>query len=211
MLKKLCALVFVAGLVSGCAVGQKIDYSQQYSNIPPITKGTTLSLGVQDLRPYVLSGEKKSNFVGVQRGGFYNPFEVTTTSGRPLAADLLQAFTNTLRSAGTIVTGTTIDSSLSPEAAIATLSGKGSDRVLYISFKEWKSDSFSNSWVLYDITAQIFDKSGAKLGEKSLQGKDAISSSAALAANDANNSITSAFQWKIKELLSSPEIIAGLQ
>ncbi|MEQ8267740.1 MAG: hypothetical protein RH982_11120 [Parvibaculum sp.] len=211
MLKKLLTLVFVASLASGCAVGQKIDYSQQYSTIPEIARGTTVSLGVQDLRPYVLSGERKSNFVGVQRGGFYNPFDVTTTSGRPLADDLLQAFTNTLKGAGTVVTGTTIASSATPEMAVATLSGKGSDRALYIFFKEWKSDSFSDSWVLYDITAQVFDKNGKMLGESHLQGKDAISSSAALASSDAKNSITSAFQLKIKELLSSPEIIAALQ
>lgn len=70
MLRKLLGLVFAAGLVSGCAVGQKIDYSQQYSSIPTIAKGTTLSLGVQDLRPYVISGKKEPNFVGVQRGGY---------------------------------------------------------------------------------------------------------------------------------------------
>lgn len=211
MLKKFLGLVFMAGLLSGCAVGQKIDYSQQYSNIPPVKHGTTVSLGVQDLRPYVLSGEKQSNFVGVQRGGFYNPFDVTTASGRPLGDDLLQAFTNTLTSAGTVVTGSTLAASLSPEAAVTQLSANGADRVLYIAFREWKSDSYQNSWVLYDITAQIFDKNGVKLGENHLQGKDAISSSAAMAKSDSHNSITSAFQWKIKELLSSPEIVSALQ
>tara|TARA_R110000824_G_scaffold366730_2_gene555587 strand:+ start:101285 stop:101920 length:636 start_codon:yes stop_codon:yes gene_type:complete len=211
MLKKFLGLAFAASLLAGCAVGQKIDYSQQYSNIPTVKHGTTVSLGVQDLRPYVLAGEKDSSFVGVQRGGFYNPFDVNTSSGRPLADDLLQAFTNTLKSAGTIVTGSTLSSSLSPDMAVKTLSKNGSERILYISYREWKSDSFSNSWIVYDITAQIFDKNMKKLGENHLQGKDAITSSAAMAANDANNSITSAFQLKIKELLSNQEIIVALQ
>lgn len=211
MLRKLFALAFVAGFATGCAVGQKIDYSQQYSSIPTITQGTTLSLGVQDLRPYVISGKKEANFVGVQRGGYGNPFDVTTTSGRPLAEDLLQTFTNTFRSAGTVVTGTTLASSLSPEMAVTTLSEKGSERILYISFKEWKSDSLANSWVIYDVTARIYDRNGKMLGQNHLQGKDAISSSAAMAKSDANNSITQAFQQKIKDLLGGPEIIAALQ
>jgi len=136
---------------------------------------------------------------------------VTTSSGRPLADDLLQAFTNTLRSAGTVVTGSTLSGTLSPEMAISTLAKSGTERILYISFKEWKSDSFANSWIIYDVTAQIYDKNKKLLGSNHLQGKDAITSSAAMAANDANNSITTAFQLKIKELLSSPEIIAALQ
>lgn len=136
---------------------------------------------------------------------------MTTTSGRPLAEDLLQTFTNTFRSAGTVVTGTALASSLSPDMAVAALAEKGSERILRISFTEWKSDSFANSWVMYDVTARIYDKDGKMLGQNHLQGKDAISSSAAMAKSDANNSITQAFQQKIKDLLGGPEIIAALQ
>lgn len=50
-----------------------------------VTTTYATAVAVQDRRPYVLDGDKDADFVGIQRGGFGNPFDVITTSGRPLA------------------------------------------------------------------------------------------------------------------------------
>ncbi|MGV8996465.1 MAG: hypothetical protein ACOH12_05915 [Parvibaculaceae bacterium] len=211
MFKKIIGLAFAAGLLAGCAVGNKIDYSQQYPAMAPITQGQTVTLGLQDMRPYVLSGDKDANFVGVQRGGYGNPFDVTTSSGRPLADDLLMTFSSALKRGGANVTSTTVAGSKSVAQAVEQLGKNGSNRVMLISFPEWKSDSFMNSWVMYDVTAKVFDKGGKLLGEKHLQGKQSVVAGAAYADNEAANTITDAFSVVIKDLMNAPEIVAALQ
>ncbi|MDO8289646.1 MAG: hypothetical protein Q7T44_10555 [Parvibaculum sp.] len=211
MFTKLIGLAFAASLLAGCAIGNKIDYRGQMPAMAPITQGKTVSLGVQDARPYVLSGDKAPSFVGLQRGGYGNPFDVTTTSGQPLADDLLQTFSTMLKRGGANVTSAMVPGTRSTAQAIEQLSKNGSDRVMLISFREWKSDSFMNAWVMYDITAKVFDKSGKLLGEKSLQGKDAVTAGAAYAGSESNNSITDASTNTMRDLMNAPQIVAALQ
>jgi len=78
-MKKILLILFVLFL-TGCAVGNKYNYRSSSMALPikPVNH-RTLILSVEDLRPYVLNGEKEPNFVGLQRGGFSNPFDVTTS------------------------------------------------------------------------------------------------------------------------------------
>ena len=48
-------------------------------------------MATQDRREYVLSGNKDPQFVGLQRGGYGNPFDVRTSDDRPLAEDMTTA------------------------------------------------------------------------------------------------------------------------
>ena len=73
--------------VTGCAIGNQYDYRTANVSLP-LTGDGVLGVGVLDNRSYVLSGEKEPNFVGLQRGGFANPFNVTTASGKPLTDDM---------------------------------------------------------------------------------------------------------------------------
>ena len=77
---RLAAVLCAATLAGGCAVGNQHVYRGASAEIG--TSGdTTVAVATQDLRPYVASGEKAPNFVGLSGGGFGNPFNVTTASG----------------------------------------------------------------------------------------------------------------------------------
>jgi hypothetical protein len=53
-----------------------------------------------DQRDYVRSGSKDAQFVGLQRGGFGNPFDVRTADDKPLADAMTTALVNTLATKG---------------------------------------------------------------------------------------------------------------
>jgi hypothetical protein len=61
------------------------------------SQARSFAVGVQDRRPYVISGNKDEHFVGLSRGGYGNPFDVTTASGKALADEFAGAIANGLR------------------------------------------------------------------------------------------------------------------
>ena len=60
----------------------------------------TLILSVEDWRPYVLSHDKEPNFIGLQRGGYGEPWDVTTGSGKPMTEDMSAAIEKGLKDVG---------------------------------------------------------------------------------------------------------------
>src|SRR5690625_7487914 len=86
------AIFAVAAILTmtGCAIGNKADYRQAVPSISVSTDHEVI-VSVVDERPYVTRGSKRPNYVGTVRGGYYNPFNATTVSGRPLASDLQDA------------------------------------------------------------------------------------------------------------------------
>src|SRR5690349_16603822 len=80
----------MALLCGGC-------YKQSYDEVIPKIEATanrSIVVATHDQRPYIVSGEAKPEVVGVKRGGFGNPFPVSTASGRPLADDMTQVICN---------------------------------------------------------------------------------------------------------------------
>jgi len=149
--------VVVALLLSlaGCAVGNRYDYGSAISGLPVSGSGK-LAVDVVDARPYVLSGDKKPDFVGLQRGGFGNPFDVRTGSGRPLAAEMRDSIAKALQQQGFTIVGDT-------EAA---------PRKLELRVFDWKTDVMMKMKTTYDLQLSIFDAGGALLAQSRTQGED---------------------------------------
>src|SRR5687768_6795246 len=86
-------------VVSGCAVGNKHHYHDVVAAIP-VSGDADVTVGVIDKRPYILNGDKKPNFVGLQRGGYGIPFDVTTETGKPLSIDMSTSIAHSLNARG---------------------------------------------------------------------------------------------------------------
>lgn len=142
-------------ILGGCAAGNRYDYGSAISGLP-VFGGGKIDIDVVDARPYVLSGNKKPDFVGLQRGGFGNPFDVRTASGRPLAAEMRDAISKALQQQGFIVVDGT-------EAA---------PRKLELRVFEWKTDVMLKMKILYDLQLSAFDASGALLAQSRTNGED---------------------------------------
>jgi len=156
--KSLSLLVVALVLpLAACAVGNRYDYRNAIGGLPASGTGS-IAVEVIDARPYVVSGEKGSDFVGLQRGGFGNPFDVRTASGAPLADEMRTAIANALQRKGFTVVKTN-------EAA----SRKMELRVL-----EWKTDVMARMKVLYDLSLSIYDGQGQALATSSTRGEEVL-------------------------------------
>lgn len=208
MFTRIMTTIILALTVAGCAVGNTYDLSQ---GAAPVSQASqSLGIAVADMRSYVVSGDKAPTFIGLQRGGFGNPFNVNTSSGRPLAADVSTLLVNSYGSSGVDVkplasaTGPADPAALSAQAA-----GQGAQRLLLLEMREWKTDVFAQVTVTWDLTARVFDTSGQELANEKTNGVQGTGSAGI--GEDANGQIAdAALKRRLGELLSRPAIATAL-
>lgn len=140
---RLILVLALSVVITGCAIGTKIDYSSGHIEFDKFSLNDQggCSIEVVDKRPYVLSGKKSPNFVGIRRGGYGNPFNVKTESGQPLADDLTKLF------------------SASYAAVIGSPCGKSSvdpvRKEIVYTLNEWKTDVMVRGKFIYDVTTAV--------------------------------------------------------
>lgn len=199
-----------AGLLCACAIGNKIQYGGTAAEIA--ASGThAVAIATHDQRPYVISGDKPSTFVGMQRGGFGNPFNVTTASGGPLADDFsvaIQAALNAKGYAAKVIR-------VSPTESIATvasrLDGEQATRQVWLTLREWKSDTYNSTSLIYDVTLRVLDGSGKELTSQPFSGREDLGGSMLNPPAHAKKAVPDAFRRKIEEWLSNPAIVDALK
>jgi len=201
--------LFVALLLAGCAVGRTAGYSDAAVNIPGASvSNVALALAVQDRRPYVVSGNKPEKFVGLQRGGFGNPFDVNTSSGSAVASDLRDSVAKGLKSKGYNVTSVTVAPGDANDAVKRKLTDARTKRSALIVLNELKSDSYMNSSVAYNMTLTVFDERGNPLANSAARGEDNVSGSGMIADE---SKITAAVAKRLEELFADPRVSAALR
>lgn len=202
--------VYFALLVSfttGCAIGNRYDYQQIDISLPVKGSGV-VGLGVVENRGYVVSGNKGPDFIGLQRGGFGNPFDVTTDSGKPLVDDMSTSLTNALTRSGFTVERLTVTSQDASAVATAVNAG-GYDRNIILTVNEWKTDVMMRIKLVFDLELQIMDKQGKLIASNSLKGEEVIGGGGFEGSNA--ETAASAFEAKIGRLFNTPEVKASLE
>lgn len=204
------ALLVSSVLVNGCAVGNRYAYNTVV--LEPTLEGTgRVSVATQDRREYVLSGNKYPQFVGLQRGGYGNPFDVMTSDGRPLADNMTTAIVAAMAQRGFQPIAVFVAPSADAAEVRQSLFKDGADRAMLLTLREWKSDTFTNVGLPYDITLVVMDKSGTVLAEKRLQGRDNLGGSFWNPPSHAQKAVPLAFKAKLEEILSDPAIAAAMR
>jgi hypothetical protein len=156
-------------------MGVRHNYDQKALNLG-ITTSATVGVGTLDHRPYVINGQKAENFVGVSRGGFGNPFDVTTQSGRPLASDISSSIVSSMKIDGVDAKAVELRPALSVDEATTALSAAGAQKSVMITLLEWKGDAMVNVGLNYDFLLRVFDKDGKLLTSKLQQGRENLGS-----------------------------------
>jgi len=174
--KKTAFLLLVGFALGGCAFGRTQDYrlaqpTLQYSGQEQIVVGT------QDRRPYILNRDKGENFVGLQRGGYGNPFDVRTASGLPLAEDMTKVLAKSLAQAGGVVTPVKISPSMARSEVIRLLQSNNAKKAILLSLYEWKSDTAARTRVIYNVEIEVLDNHGDILSRRTMQGEDNLGGS----------------------------------
>src|SRR5262245_7874216 len=208
---RVAGLLAVGVLVaSGCAVGNRHRYQDVVVPLPELAGPGRVAVGVHDRRPYVISGGKSPNFVGLQRGGYANPFNVTTASGRPLADEMTDAIVRSLAARGFEASGIYLSFEDDGPSVVRRFRTAQTDRGLLLTLREWKADSMVNTELYYDVSLQILDGEGRVIAEKALTGSDNLGGSVWNAPAHARNAVPPAFGRKLGELLGDRALIAAL-
>jgi hypothetical protein len=198
------ALAIVLG---GCAFGRTYSYTDVPIALGGVSSSGTMAVGVLDKRPYVTSGSKPDKFVGLMRGGFGNPFDVNTASGAPLAVEARDALVKSLKNRGISVTPVTIGSSATLSGAKQTLLVTKSRRLVLVTLSEWKSDTYMQTALLYDIEVEVMDEGGNSLATNQIKGKDNLGNLGL--TPDAG--VASGFASKFDQLFDNEKILAALK
>lgn len=170
---RLTGLFLLVAYLSGCAFGTKMSYDKTALAVPPI-RGE-VAVGVWDARPYVLSGEKSPQWVGLQRSGFAIPYGVHTQSGAPLRSEFAQAIVNSFSRSG--VAARTIDipdRMMNADAVERLMPSTGTGILLQIA--NWKTDALTDIHFAYDMTLKVFNN-GAKVTEERVNGNEKLDGS----------------------------------
>jgi len=203
-------LVIFSILTGGCAAGNKYTYHDAVAGIT--ARGTkTVSVATHDRRGYVVDGSKSPDFTGLQRGGFGNPFDVSTGSGKALAEDMTAVMSASLAKSGFKAVPVTVLHSEDQAAVMEKLKKSGGESLLLLTLKEWKSDTYTNVGLIYDVTLKVFDRGGSPVAEKNLKGEDNLGGSAWNPPAHARKAVPEAFGKKIEELFNAPEIAGSLR
>jgi len=201
--------LLLAFLLAGCAVGRTAGYSEASVNVPMVAaSNVTLALAVQDRRPYVVSGNKPEKFVGLQRGGFGNPFDVNTSSGAAVASDLRDSIAKGFKAKGYSVTPVTVAPGDDSDTLKRKLAEPRAKRAALVVLNELKSDSYMNSSVAYNMTLTVLDERGSVVASNSVKGEDNVSGSGMIADE---SKITQAVANKLEQLFADPRIGAALR
>jgi hypothetical protein len=212
----LLAAPLVVALVSGCAIGVTHRYHDGIADLQA-TSGGVLAVAVQDARPYVVSGDKTPSFVGLSRGGYGNPFNVNTETGRPLAADIADSVCQSLQRKGfgcsvleTQPKDMTDDASMRARA-VEAVSRSHATLVLFLVLNEWKSDTYQNTALLYDVVLLVLRPDGSIAATERIQGRDDLGGSPWNPPAYSRQAVPIAFKAKIEQLLNSPKIVESMR
>ena len=203
-------LALIALLASGCAVGNRYAYHSVIVN-PALSGTSTLSVATHDQREYVRSGDKPPQFIGLQRGGYGNPFDVKTTDDRPLAENMTTVIVNSLGLKGFRAQAVVVTSSMSLSEVRHRLTALDAERALLLMLHEWKSDTYMNVGLHYDVTLLVLDRAGTVLAEKRLSGHDNLGGSFWNPPSHARDAVPRAFKAKIEELLNDTAVASALR
>lgn len=195
---------------SGCAVGNKHGYTAVRPTLA-VKGALPVAVVVQDVRPYILMKEKTPDFVGLQRGGFGNPFDVTTESGRPLAEDFSASIADALERRGYKTTQTRVQAGSAPPEAGALAAQSKAARVAQVTIHEWKADTYMNVALIYDVALRVFDAGGAPLAENRISGRDHLGGSAWNAPEYAKGAVPRAYARKMEDLFRNEAVIKSMQ
>lgn len=208
-MKKSFILLFCVYL-AGCVAGQEYNYEDSSMDIPvkPSEK-RTLILSVQDLRPYVLSGDKESNFVGLQRGGFGEPWGVTTASGDPMTEDMSEAIVSGLKDAGYNAFNTPGKNEVS--YLTKTASKHDASRIVILKVFEWKSDVYVNVTLHCDLELNILDVEGKLLAKSSDKFIGSIAGGSWATTDENSKAMTDEFTKRVRNLFTTDEVRKTLQ
>ena len=90
---------------------------------------------------------------------------------------------------------------------VRTASGKA----ILITLNEWKTDTYANTLLLYDATAEVLGRNGTVLARNAIKGTDNLGGGKFNMAKHSRAVAPDAFRKKLEQLLNDPGIVKALR
>ena len=136
---------------------------------------------------------------------------MTTGSGAPLADDFSKAIQAALDAKGFAAKVVRVVPAESPATVASRLNAEGAAREVWLTLREWKSDTYNNTALIYDVSLRILDGSGAPLAEETFSGREDLGGSMLNPPAHAKKAVPDAFRRKLEEWFSNPAVVRALQ
>ena len=203
--------IIIALLFAGCGAGNTHTYHGANTDIP--AAGTyKVAIATYDQRYYVVNGDKPADFVGLRRAKYGIPFDMETASGNPLAQDFTETISRSFAAKGFRATPVIVYSSDTNYKTVkANLKQTGAHRLILLILYEWKSDTFRNTSLTYNVLLEVFDENGRLIAHKRISGNDDLGGRFIKSKVYAKNAVHEAFKEKIELLLNDKNISKALE
>jgi len=93
--------------------------------------------------------------------------------------------------------------------ARALVQASGADRCALLLVREWKSDTYFNTGLTYDLTLDVLAGDGTLLASKEIQGHDNLGPAGV--PGDARVKVERAVKEKLETLFANPDIKAAVE
>ena len=203
------AVFLASSALGGCAIGNKYRFGAVVADAR-VSGNLSIAVATTDQREYVKSGAKRPQFVGIQRGGYGNPFDVATESGKPLADDVSDAICASLRKRGFNAAPIYVAATQPESKAREALTASGRDRLILVVLNELKTDTYTNVAFMYDVAVVVFDRGGGSLANVQIEDRKDLAGSVMNPPAHARRAVPIAFKNLLEELLNDDGVAAAL-
>lgn len=203
-------VVMMAALVAGSGCVEKHRY---HDTVATVAVSGSMDVGVAtvDQRPYVVNQDKAPTFVGRAGGGWGDPVDVSTESGQPLAADFTRSICSSLAQKGYRCSALQSPPPARAREAVLADAG-GTSRILLVSIREWRVDTMEITSLTFDVTLDVFDRSGTALAQIRLDGRDDLGGSMETGnrPTHARTAVPIVYRSKLERLLNDAGVMRAL-
>lgn len=199
--------------ISGCRTA-RYDLTKIQLNTT-LKSSAGVAIAVQDLRPFVISGEKSPSYIGIHRDGVGMPKDgANTRSGKPLAEDLSTSIAVNLAKKGLKTRTFPLTPTDDLKALIQKGSSPPSDRILLLRMEQFRSDSWAEVELRWKFRLDIYDEAGTRLATAESEGLEEglkRNYTGAISDGQAQKALSEKLVAIFNALLSSPDCVAALQ
>jgi hypothetical protein len=150
--------------LGGCRATQ---YDLTKSQLKASFQGSgKVAIGAQDLRSFVVDGTKPPAHIGSHRHGSGMPRDANTKSGKTLAEDITAILASSFVANGFQVTQFAISTNDNQEALLRQQAASAYDKIIVLTLKKFRSDSWVEVELQWEIKMSVYDGKGTLLAEK---------------------------------------------
>ena len=212
MLFRLTSLILLAFL-SGCVLTENTRHSALM--LPALelkgSSAATITVGILDERPYVVSGEKPAKYIGQFELSMGGPYDAFTNSKKAMVNEFVDKMPQLLSKKFPKLKTSHLDVGLSKQDAVDQLLASGAQKVVLISLKEWKSHTAIDTSLWFDAQLEVFNSDKQLLSYKRIEGHDTFGGAAiAGPITNAKRTLPHAFRQKMQALFGDPMVMASI-